>query len=250
MNEYSTSQIAKEIGIHPNTVRFYEELELLPTIPRKENGYRVYHSIHLEQLKLIKMALKSPILQNGLRKQVFIIIKESAKGNYERASTLLKRYLQNIEKEQEYAYESIRIVESIILKQDTKENDKIYTRKQVADHLNLTIDTLRNWELNGLIKIKRKKNGYRVYDEEDIKKLKIIRTLKFGNFSLSAILRLIQELEGEKSVDIKKIMDTPKKNENIISVYDKLLTSLLEAKEDSKEMIRQIEKMKKINPPV
>ena len=43
MKEYNTSTIAKEFNIHPNTVRFYEEIGFLPQIPRKENGYRVYN---------------------------------------------------------------------------------------------------------------------------------------------------------------------------------------------------------------
>ena len=37
MKEYNTSAIAKEFNIHPNTVRFYEEIVFWPQIPRKEN---------------------------------------------------------------------------------------------------------------------------------------------------------------------------------------------------------------------
>ena len=43
MKEYNTSTIAKEFNIHPNTVRFYEEIVFLLQIPRKENGYRLYN---------------------------------------------------------------------------------------------------------------------------------------------------------------------------------------------------------------
>ena len=35
-----------------------------------------------------------------------------------------------------------------------------YTRAQAAKELGLTIDIIRNWEMNGLITIKRKENGY------------------------------------------------------------------------------------------
>lgn len=55
MKEYNTSTIAKEFNIHPNTVRFYEEIGFLLQIPRKENGYRLYNQIHYEQLKLIRI---------------------------------------------------------------------------------------------------------------------------------------------------------------------------------------------------
>ena len=164
MKQYNTSTIAKEFNIHPNTVRFYEEIGFLPQIPRKENGYRLYNQIHYEQLKLIRIGLKSELLQNGLRKQVINIIKVSANGEYDRALELAKEHLESISKEEKNAEDAIEIVENNILKEN-KENIKTYTRKQVSDYLGLTIDTLRNWELNGLLTVKRKENGYRVYNE-------------------------------------------------------------------------------------
>ena len=96
MKEYNTSTIAKEFNIHPNTVRFYEEIGFLPKIPRKENGYRLYNQIHYEQLKLIRIGLKSELLQNGLRKQVINIIKVSANGEYDRALELAKEHDEDI----------------------------------------------------------------------------------------------------------------------------------------------------------
>ena len=198
MKQYNTSTIAKEFNIHPNTVRFYEEIGFLPQIPRKENGYRLYNQIHYEQLKLIRIGLKSELLQNGLRKQVIGIIKVSANGEYDRALELEKEHLESISKEEKNAEEAIKIVENNILKENT-ENIKTYSRKQVADYLGLTIDTLRNWELNGLLTVKRKENGYRVYNDEDIKRLKIISSLRCANYSLSAILRLLKQLDENKN---------------------------------------------------
>ncbi|MBP3888441.1 MAG: MerR family DNA-binding transcriptional regulator [Cellulosilyticum sp.] len=40
---YSTSQIAKMVGVHSNTVRKYEEWGLIQIPQRKENGYHVYN---------------------------------------------------------------------------------------------------------------------------------------------------------------------------------------------------------------
>ena len=42
MNTYKTSEIAAAIGVHPNTVRLYEELGLIPKPQRLSNGYRVF----------------------------------------------------------------------------------------------------------------------------------------------------------------------------------------------------------------
>ena len=75
----------------------------------------------------------------------------------------------------------------------------------------MTIDTLRNWELNGLLTVKRRENGYRVYNDEDIKRLKIISGLRCANYSLSAILRLLKQLDENTNIHIQEVLNTPKK---------------------------------------
>lgn len=45
---FRTSEIAALIGVHPNTVRLYEELELIPKPERLLNGYRVFTDFHLQ----------------------------------------------------------------------------------------------------------------------------------------------------------------------------------------------------------
>ena len=44
---YKTSEVAKIIGIHPNTVRMYEDLKLISKPIRKDNGYRVFKDLHI-----------------------------------------------------------------------------------------------------------------------------------------------------------------------------------------------------------
>lgn len=244
-NTYQTSEVARIIGIHPNTVRLYEELELIPKPERRQNGYRVFTNFHLEQFRLARTALEVEILQNGLRKKAIDIIKTSATGNLEDAKNITKNYLQQIKIEQRNAEEAIKIVEQL-LSGDYQEINKLYlTRKETADYLQISMDTLRNWELNGLLTVKRKKNGYRVYTNEDIKRLKIIRSLRCANYSLSAILRMLSELSHNPQADIKDVIDTPEENDDIISVCDKLLTSLRYAEKNAQSILVQLEKMKK-----
>lgn len=58
MSMYKTSDVAAIIGIHPNTVRLYEKLELVPKTER---------------------------LQNGLRKKITKMLKASANRDFETA---------------------------------------------------------------------------------------------------------------------------------------------------------------------
>lgn len=245
MKTYNTSEVAHCIGIHPNTVRLYEELGLIPKPERKANGYRIFTDLHMEQIKFARTALKVEVLQNGLRKQAIDIIKISATGNFNKAIHLTESYLQQIKNEQKYAEEAIAITEKLLSGSSEGTDTDVMTRKETADYLKISMDTLRNWEMNGLLTIKRRQNGYRVYTSEDIRRLKIIRSLRCANYSLSAILRMLNTLSQNPEADIRQAIDTPNKNEDIISVCDKLLSSLRFAEQNAENMIAHLEKMKK-----
>ena len=71
MKTYKTTEVATMIGIHPNAVRLYEKLELIPKPERLPNGYRVFTDFHVEQCRLVRIAFKVEVVQNGLRKKSF-----------------------------------------------------------------------------------------------------------------------------------------------------------------------------------
>lgn len=253
MKTYQTSEIAHAFGIHPNTVRLYEELGLIPKARRKQNGYRVFTDFHMEQIKLARLALRVEVLQNGLRKQAIAIIKVSALGDFDEAIRLAQDYLGQIKLEEGYAEEAIVIAKELLSGDSHSASAMHLTRKETAEHLQITIDALRNWEMNGLLTVKRRQNGYRIYTSEDIRRLKIIRSLRCANYSLSAILRMLHALSQNPETDIRQAIDTPKENEDIISVCDELLTSLHNAEENATQMLTQLAQMQNqfhTNPPL
>lgn len=243
MNTYSTSEVAKIIGIHPNTVRLYEELGLIPQADRKANGYRVFTDFHIEQLGLARIAFQIEILQNELRKKIVETVKTSANRDFDKAIALTNEYLTQIYQEQRNAEEAIRIVKQLLSGNQMQDNPML-KRKEVSEQLNISMDTLRNWELNGLLSVKRKKNGYRVYSGDDIRRLKIIRSLRLANYSLEAILRMLNELSANPEINLKKVLNTPNDDADIISACDKLIISLQEAAGNAKKMIEILLNMK------
>ncbi len=252
MNIYTTSDIAKKIGIHPNTVRFYEEMQLITRPERKENGYRIFTDLHVYQLKIARTAFQIELLQNGLRKQSVDIVKTVALGNIDKALDLTDQYLEHIEQEKNNAADAIKSAKAIL---ENKDNELIkisMTRKETADYLGITTDTLRNWELNGLLRIKRRQNGYRVYMEQDIQILKIIRSLRCANYSLSSILRMLTDLSCNPQTDIMKVIDTPLQTDNIITTCDRLITSLNRAASNGKMIKNMLIEMKEkfFNSPI
>ncbi|TCO69261.1 MerR family transcriptional regulator [Marinisporobacter balticus] len=252
-NKYKTAQVAKVIGIHPNTVRLYEKLELIPKPQRLSNGYRVFLDFHIAQFKLARTALKVEVLQSGLRKNIINIIKLSAQGKFKKAIAYTNNYINQVKIEQKNAEEAIEITKKLLSGIQEKEKEIAFTRKQTADSLKVTIDTLRNWEMNGLIFVKRKQNGYRVYTKNDIQLLKIIRSLRCANYSLAAILRMVSALSNNSEIDVREVLNTPKADEDIVTACDKLLTSLSNAELNANCVLSQLKDMQEkfnINPTV
>ena len=101
--------------------------------------------------------------------------------------------------------------------------------------------------MNGLLTVKRKQNGYRVYDSKDINRLKIIRSLRCANYSLSAILRMLKKYDsGMDKNNILDILNTPENDEDIITACDRLIDSLENAINNAYEVISIITEIEQI----
>lgn len=245
MQTYRTSEIAKQTGLHPNTIRFYEQIGFLTKPVRLPNGYRVYTALQLEQVRFIRTALRAEVLQNGLREAAVAIVRLCAACSFEEALQGTSRYIEQIDREIAFAQGAIRAVEDMLSRAKLPDSPP-KKRRDAADALGVTQETLRNWERNGLVLIHRLPNGYRMYTAEDMERLLIIRTLRCANYSLSAILRLTGKLSQSREIHVLDALNTPGENEEIVSVCDHLLTALACARKDAQEMIARIDRMKQI----
>ncbi|WP_040197112.1 MerR family transcriptional regulator [Candidatus Soleaferrea massiliensis] len=244
MNTYYTSEVARIIGIHPNTVRLYEKLQLIPAPERRANGYRIFTDFHIEQFRLARTAMQVEVLQNGLRKKAIRIIQTAAQRNFTEAKLLAAQYKAAIRREQRNAEEAIESVHEILSGRRAAHHPPL-KRQETADLLGISADTLRNWEMNGLLSVKRRQNGYRVYTDSDIRRLRIIRSLRCANYSLAAILRLLHALSENPQTDLRQAINTPREDDDIISVCDRLLTSLRQAEQNAVEIQKQLDQMQR-----
>lgn len=244
MTIYKTSEVASIIGVHPNTVRLYEEWGLISKPERLENGYRIFTDLHIRQMQLARIAFQIELLQNGLRKKIVETVKTVATGDYIGAIRLTNEYINMIDKECFNAEDAIKIVQNILHDEETI-NTVSMKRKEVSKYLGISMDALRNWEMNGLLTVKRKENGYRIYTDDDIKRLKIIRSLRCANYSLEAILHMLRQLSQNHNTDIRYALNIPKQTDDIISACDRLILSLSKAKKNAKTILDMLYEMNK-----
>lgn len=111
----------------------------------------------------------------------------------------------------------------------------------MARRLQLTEETLRNWERNGLYKIERNRQNRRQYYERDYQKLLMIRTLRSAHFSIAAILHLFEQLDNfTPGVDIKNLLNKPKFTQYFLYVTDQLELNLRKAMTDVTEIKQRL----------
>lgn len=244
MKYYKTSEIAKIIGVHPNTVRLYEEWGFLPSIPRQANGYRIFSEFHLDQMQLARIALNSTFLGGEIRQTALSVIRVSARGDFKKAMRLAQHHLNLIQTEQVQADEAAEILEHWAQGSNFIQPNLELKTSQVATHLGITIDTLRNWERNGLIEVPRNpQNDYRVFGSEEIDRLRVIRSLRLARYSIMSILRMLKNFNQGQRNDLREILDTPDNEEDIIFATDRWLSTLAELNQKAHDLINQLEMM-------
>jgi len=200
--EYSTSQIAQIFGIHTNTVRFYEDMGLLPKAERRYNGYRVFNDRHIEQIKLIRTAFKEEAVKGNLRKRIVKIVRLSAAGAYEEAEEEAGLYFLQLVKLKSRAYDAANYVREQGFEKDAAINE-IYSKNEIMEILDINSEALRHWERSGLIRYPRNSRGHIYFTKQELRLLGVISTLRQGDCSVEEISKMLVGIGGNERKSTK-----------------------------------------------
>lgn len=235
---YYTSEIAKAVGVHPNTVRLYEEWGYLPPVPRTSSGYRKFAEAHLAQMKLIRLLMNFTWMGGQIRRTAYEIITSGSEGDLGGALEIAYKLRVQIQAEKAQADAAADFLEIWAQGSAVESKDKPRRIGEVAKLLNVTTDRLRNWERNGLIEVPRNPlNGYRFYRTREIGRLRVIRTLCQARYSQMAILRMLTRLDQGETGDLRQVLDTPREDEDVYYATDQLLSSLSDLENKSRQVI-------------
>ncbi len=237
-----TSDLAKALGIHVNTVRLYEASGFLPPVPRGENGYRQYSILHLEQARLAHLAIHWPYL--GDKKLVTDLVRSAARQDLGLAMELAYQYLAQVRVERTYAESALEFLERWAAGHLMDSAQQKMHIRQAAAYLNVSVDMLRNWERNGLITVPRHPaNGYRLYGTNEFGRLRVIRVLLQSGYSLMAVLRMLQQFDTGTTDNLRGALELAPEdsaNEAIEVIADRWLSALMALEQRAQAIIRQI----------
>jgi DNA-binding transcriptional MerR regulator len=234
-----TRDLARALGVHENSIRMYEEQGLLPPIPRGGNRYRQYSAVHLEQARLIRLALQWPYL--GDKTLLLDLVRSAAGDDLGRAMELAFKYLALVRVERTYAEAAVEFLERWAAGHLLDTPRQRVHISEAAQHLHVTVDMLRHWERNGLIDVPRDPaNQYRLYGTTEFGRLRVIRTLIQAGYSLMAILRMLQRFDAGDTANLRGALDLAPDDEALQTLADRWLSTLAELEQRAQTMIRQI----------
>jgi DNA-binding transcriptional MerR regulator len=222
-----TSDLARAVGIHPNTVRMYVEWGLIPPVERNGSGYRLFTQKHLDCLRLARTIYSSEYPGRDLRASSNEIIQCAVVDDWIGALKKAHEHLAAVKAELKSANQAADLLEHWAQQMAAESDEEPLAMGEVSKLLGVSMDVLRNWERNGLISVRRNSyNNYRLFSQRDVERLRVIRMLSHAGYSHMAMLRMFIELDGGKTRGLKKVLDTPREDEDIFTAADHLLSTL------------------------
>lgn len=239
-----TIDIARKVGISVNTVRLYEQLGYLPPIPRTPNGYRQFTEIHLCHVLLIRQGMQCTWLGGRLRHMILDVFTHAAQDNFNLAESTVDSVINQLQQNKIRAETAVDVLNHWIAEKPLGTQHDAMKIGEVANYLNISADTLRNWERNGLITVPRATNVYRIYNSREVERLIVIYTLRQARYSTLSILRMFHKLENGQVQNIRAILDTPPPEDDIVYATDHWLSTLdkiIAAAGTMKKLLREIQ---------
>lgn len=195
MSDFTTKQIADQLGVHPNTVRLYEKWGYISPVKRRPNGYRAYTEQHLEQLKIARIAFPGPYPVSS--RPLYDMVQSYKSQEYSRALELAKVYRQAVHQELEKTNAALKILDQ--WHKNKYGSDKIIanSRKEFAALCQLSVETVRTWERNGIFQPQVSSSRCNKYSELNYEKVQIIRLLRKRGFSIASLAQVFSSKNNQ-----------------------------------------------------
>jgi DNA-binding transcriptional MerR regulator len=236
-----TSDLARAVGIHPNTVRLYVDWGLIPPVERSPSGYRLFTQTHLDCLRLARMIYSSEYPGRALRASSNEIIQYAVADDWQGALEKAHEHLALVKAELKHADMAASLLEHWAQNRVEETDEESLAIREASELLGVSHDVIRNWERNGLIVVPRNSyNSYRLFGKKEIERLRVIRMLSRAGYSHMAMLRMFLELDGGNTRNLKQALDTPREGEDIFTAADHWLSTLREQEKLAKHVIRVI----------
>ena len=189
-----TKDLAQAVNISVQQARNYEASGFIPPVERSPKGYRRYTRQHLVALK----AARHLILSYG-KQQAQQIMQAVHQGKISNALALIDERHTELARMRQQLEQTVAALNLLAtqLPDKTHAAPKSLRVGAAARLVGVRISALRFWEQQGLLHpIREKSSRYRLYDEQQLQRLRIVALLRQANYDFPAIRTTLHELEA------------------------------------------------------
>ena len=239
---YYIKEISEKTGVKAGTIRFYEKLGFLEPVERMSNQYRVFNEHHFYQIRVCSLVFGG-FVNTRLRKISMDIIFAAKAWDLEAYDRATRNYLTAVEQDIDRTKRAVSIVTKQI---DQDENDeREYSKKEAAELLGVTLETIRNWERNGLL-ARKPPYSRRLYRLAEIRRMYMIRFLLDTGYSCMAILRFLTAYDAELNQKATGFLLGTVEDKELQSRTDQYLKSLRRARTQADTLCHLLVDMQKL----
>ncbi len=190
-----TIDLAKAAGLSAQQVRNYEAWGFLPEVPRSAKGYRLYTSLHLRAMRVARTLIAGYGWQKALSAM------RAAHGGEEQAALAVvdSRHAE-LDRGRREVEETLRALQAVSEALEKRGEAWRGERKglrvgEAARKVGVRVSALRYWEERGLLTPRRdEESGYRMYDEGQMLRLRVVALLRQAGYDFDAIGGVLDEL--------------------------------------------------------
>lgn len=211
-NFLRTSDLARAAGISVQQVRNYEALGLLPPASRSESGYRLYTPRHLAALKTARSLVGGYGWQ-----RIPAIMQALHRGDLSAALALIDtRHAELASKrlQVEQTLSALHVLAEQPVPGSSSHRPQCLRVGEAARQVGVRVSALHFWEQQGLLHpLRDKSSGYRLYDEQQMHRLRVVVLLREAGYNFDVIVSVLDELAAGQPE--KAIMAVEKRREEL-----------------------------------
>jgi len=211
METYTPKQIAKTLNVSTTTLRRYEELDLIPAVPRTKSNHRFYTTLHFQAFTTIRALLKGygiPI--------VYEVMRMSKNAKFEEALWLVNEQQYHIQVEKQRVEEILTMIQNADFTKYKNVKLKEYMSiGEAAQIAGVNTSAIRHWEHEGLIHSERnKENGYRMFSISQLRKILVISSLRKTVYYIENMKSLLNNLDTQNYDKVERSFQLALQNLN------------------------------------
>jgi DNA-binding transcriptional MerR regulator len=207
-----TIDLARATGISVQQVRNYEAMGLLPAAERRKSGYRIYTQRHLAALKTARSMVGGYSWQ-----QTSAIMQALHREDLSTAlATIDSRHAELASKRQQVeqtlsALHALAAQPAPMPSGHPSQNLRI---GEAAKQVGVRVSALHFWEQQNLLHpIRDRDSHYRLYDEQQMQRLRVVVLLREAGYNFTVIQSVLDELAAGRPE--KAIVTVEKRREEL-----------------------------------